>query len=136
MSRLINANSKRLSDLSANLPDVSAAVMSMLFPMVFEKVQTTRVNGYAQNIPEKIRTSACIQPFTARMLKLKPEGDRAWSWFSIYALPNLILKDADKVIVDKHRYKIMEKMDWSRYGYVMYNAIEDYQYVANESNNQ
>ena len=124
--KLVNASSIPLNETSSNQPDVSMAVMGMLYPMVFEIMQNSRVNGYAQNIPIKFCTSACIQPFTPQMLKLKPEGDRAWSWFSIWSLTVLDLKVNDRIKANGKRYKIMEKMDWSFNQYFEYHAILDY----------
>lgn len=123
---LIRAKDRPLADLSANLPDLSQAVMAFLYPMVFEIIQTTLVDGYAQKVPVKTYTQGAIEPFTAQMLKVKPEGERNWSWFTIRGLENLILQNNDKIKVDGVRYKIMERSDWVRNAYVEYHAILDY----------
>ena len=130
---LINAMDKPLFEASSNLPDVSAAVMGLLYPVIFEKIQTTLVDGRAQKVPIKIKTQASVQPFTAQMLKIKPEGQRNWSWFTIHALEDLILENNDRIKIDGVRYKIMEKSNWVRNHYVEYNAILDYQEGDNVS---
>lgn len=124
---LINAKNKPLLEASSNLPDVSAAVMAFLYPMVFEITQTTLVEGYAQQVPIKICTQACIQPFTAQMLKVKPEGQRNWSWYLIHSLTTLELQNNDRIRIEGVKYKVMEKFDWSRNQYYEYHCILDYE---------
>jgi hypothetical protein len=67
-----------------------------------------------------------MQPFTAQRLSILPEGQRAWRWFTVYALKNLDLAPDDVVKIRGLKYRIMEKTDWHEYGYFKYDAIEDY----------
>lgn len=101
--------------------------MAFLYPMVFEITQTTLVEGYAQQVPIKICTQACIQPFTAQMLKVKPEGQRNWSWYLIHSLTTLELQNNDRIRIEGVKYKVMEKFDWSRNQYYEYHCILDYE---------
>lgn len=130
---LLNARNIPLNQASSNLPDVSATVRSFLYPMTFEKLQNTLVNGYAQNVIIKTCTLGCIQPFTPQMLKVKPEGERNWKWYTIHALTDLVLQNNDQIKINSVNYKIMERLDYYQYGYVEYHAIEFY--VSNGTNN-
>lgn len=124
---IINAKDKPLGAASANLPDLSVVVMSFLYPMTFEFTQTTLVNGYSQIVPIKLCTQGCIQPFTPQMLKVKPEGQRNWSWFTVHSLTDVNLNNNDRVLLDGVKYKVMEKVDWSRDEYYEYHMILDYE---------
>lgn len=124
---LINAKNTPLAVSSANLPDLSSAVMGFLYPMIFQVIQTTLVDGYSQKVPLPVCTQGCIQPFTAQMLKVKPEGQRNWSWFTVHSLTSMDLRNNDRILLDGKRYKVMEKFDWSRDQYFEYHMILDYE---------
>ncbi len=124
---LINAKDQPLSQVTTGLPDVSRAVARLLQPVTFEYMQRTLVEGRMQAIPIKVQTQASKQPFTAQMLKVKPEGDRAWSWYWIHSLINLEVQINDRIRFNGMAFKIMEKLNYREYGYFEYHAILDVQ---------
>lgn len=133
MDNIVNAKDKKTNDLSSGLPDVAGAIDVILQPTRAVIVQKQQIAGRTQEVPIEISTKASVQPFTAQQLSIKPEGLRAWKWFSIFCLRNADLKPGDAFIIKGMRYKIMEKYDWSAYGYFKYDAMEDYQDVADQS---
>ena len=66
------------------------------------------------------------QPFTAQQLALKPEGQRHWKWEMIHAWPNLQLKPDEIITFANQNYRVMQKWDWTEYGYVQYEIAQDY----------
>ena len=67
-----------------------------------------------------------VQPFSERALLLKPEGQRAWSWFLIHSDPVLSLNVDDVVLWKGVQTRIMARKDYAIYGYVEYHAVQDY----------
>jgi hypothetical protein len=68
-----------------------------------------------------------IQPFTERQLSLKPEGERAWSWFWLHADPVVTLEIDDVVLFKGVQTRVMAKKDYALYGYVEYHLVQDWQ---------
>lgn len=122
---LQNASVFRLCDLPS-MPDNSHSVMRFLSPLVFEKIQTTNINGLAQKVPIFIKTLGSIQPLSGRALVVKPEGERSWKWYQIHTLTNVDLKNNDRIKIQKVLYKVMSKFDYSRSGYLEFHCITDF----------
>jgi hypothetical protein len=62
-------------------------------------------------------------------LEMKPEGQRSWIDEVIYAETSLELKVDDIIMFSCdgcEKYRVMEKTDWSAYGYVEYKIKSDY----------
>ena len=78
-----NAKDKKLSQLQSGLPDVSAAVMELLQPVKAVFMQKQQIDGYTQEIAVKVDTKASIQPLSPQALKMLPEGQRAWKYFTV-----------------------------------------------------
>ncbi len=128
---IYNASSRLLSQNPGTLPDVSGALFNWFQPLTFITFVTTVVNFNAVRTPTQICSQGVIQPFTAQRLMLKPEGERKWKWKLIHALPNVIVEPGDDftvvdVVNGNTSFRCMAKKDWKEYGYVEYEAVEDY----------
>ena len=122
---IINAKNNKRSQLN-DLPNVQAAVELWMQPMDVGVVQSSQVSGLAQEVVIWKPTHANRQPFTDQQLAIRPQGERAWRWSVLYAAPDLVLVPGDIAIVKGVRMRVMEKLDWSEYGYFTYNCVEDY----------
>lgn len=122
---LINAKDKKLSQTISGQPDVSGAVDHFLQSMIFEKMQRSMVDGRMQEIPIQFSALACKQPLSPQLLKVKPTGDRAWSWYMIHSLTDLELKPNDRIKIQGQPFKVMNKSNFKEYGYFYYEIIED-----------
>lgn len=67
-----------------------------------------------------------IQPLSARQLLLKPEGQRAWSWFWVHADPSLNLEVDSVILYNDTQYRVMAKKDYSLYDFVEYELVQDW----------
>lgn len=123
---ITNANTQNINCDANSMPDVTDAVQSLLQPVTMQLVRKTVVAGRIQEVVQTIQTLASRQPFTAQQLNIKPEGQRAWRWQMIHATPDLKLKTDDRIKLHGTPYRIMEKYDWTEYGFILYHAIEDY----------
>lgn len=126
LAPLQNANKMRLCDLPS-MPDNSQAVMRLLSPLIFEKLQITNVNGLAQKVAIYIKTLASIQPLSSRALLVKPEGQRSWKWFQIHTATNVDLTNNDRIKIRGILYKVMAKFDYSRNGFFEFHVVTDFE---------
>ena len=123
---ILNANTIPLNLNSGTLPDVSGALLNYFQPIIFETVVKTVVNFQVVETPTVYNFQGVWQPFTPEQLLIKPEGQRSWKWFTLHAQPSLVLNTDDVIKYNSVQYRVMSKMDWSLYGYLQYEIIEDF----------
>jgi hypothetical protein len=126
MSKIANAADKPLFAKAGTVPDVSGALQDYMQPMVFEHLQKTVVGFQNVETPVPINFQGTSQPFTDRQLLLKPEGQRAWSWFLLHADPTLTLQVDDVVIWKGKQTRVMSRKDFDLYGFVEYHLVQDW----------
>lgn len=63
------------------------------------------------------------QPITPQQLRIKPEGQRSWKWWTLWTKKRL---KVDDVIKDStcRQYRVVEIEDWSDAGYFKYELQE------------
>lgn len=111
---------------TSSMPQQDTAVDRLLSPLVFERIQETLVEGLVQKLPVFVSTLGSIQPFTDRQLSVKPEGERAWSWYQIHTQTNFKLDVNERIKINGVRYKVMALRDYSRNAFYEYHIIEDF----------
>jgi hypothetical protein len=121
-----NAASKPLFEKSGTVPDVSGAMQDYFQPMQFTPTQKTVTGFQVAEVPNPINFQGTWQPLTDRQLSLKPEGQRAWTWYWLHADPVLTLEVDDVVLWNNKQTRVMSRMDFSLYGYVMYHLVQDW----------
>ncbi len=70
-------------------------------------------------------------PLRPQELQAKPEGQRAWRWEQIFTTPSIAL-DVNDIIsfglpTEGTRYRVMSKADYSQFGFIQYEVVQDYQ---------
>jgi hypothetical protein len=123
---IVNAKDKKISDLASALPDVSGGVSMLLQPVKIGIVTKTQVSGLTEEETEWTRTQASLQPYTAEQLAILELGQRSWIWFTLHTLTDLVLNTDDRIYFKHGKYRVMEKLDYSDYGYFEYHVIQDY----------
>lgn len=126
MATIANAASKPLFFKSGTVPDVSGALQDYFQNMTFSKVTKTITGFQVSETDDPINFRGVIQPFTDRALSLRPEGQRAWSWFLVYADPSLSLNVDDVVMWREKQTRVMSRKDFELYGYVEYHLVQDW----------
>lgn len=111
---------------TGTVPNVSGAMLNWFQPMVFGVVSTTVEGFQAVQTQEQIRFQGVIQPLTERQLLLKPEGQRAWTWFMLHAEPQLTLQVDSVVTYLGVQTRVMARKDYTIYGYVQYELVQDW----------
>jgi hypothetical protein len=125
-STIQNAKNTPLNVQTGTIPNVYGALLNWFQPMVF-KLVTKSVKGFREvETKQAIEFEGVIQPFKARDLILKPEGQRAWTWLWLHASPSLALSVDDIVDYDGVPTRVMSKTDYSIYGYITYQLVQDW----------
>ena len=125
----MNAKNQTLKNINSNLPNMSGTIQGWFLDVTFKYV--TRVldddsADFTEETEQIIHTKGVVRAPSAKDLKLMPEGAWAWEWLQIHCLPDVVLDTNQFVIYDDKRYKVMDKKDYSKYGYVRYTLLEAY----------
>lgn len=126
MGTIGNAANRPLNVVNGTVPDVSGAMTDWFQPMTFTYVGKVTTAFQLVEHPQSIIFQGVIQPFTKRQLVLKPEGQRAWSWLTLHAEPQLTLQVDDVVVYLGKQTRVMARTDYGLYGYVEYELIQDW----------
>mgnify|MGYP003231708074 CR=1 FL=1 len=119
---MINTNS--------NLPNMSNTIKGWFLNISFEYVERYQQGAdWIEGTPQIVNTKGVVRPPSDEDLKIYPEG--AWSW---QCLPNADMATNNYVIYDDVKYKIMQKKDYRKYGYIRYTLLEAYK--ADELSNE
>lgn len=126
MSTIANGANRPLFAKAGTVPDVSGALQDYYQTLVFTQIVKTVVGFQVVETPNPINFRGTIQPFTKRQLLLKPEGQRAWSWFSCHSDPVLTLKVDDVVLWNGKQTRVMAQTNYGLYGYMVYELVQDW----------
>lgn len=125
-TKMQNAADIPLNLNTGTVPDMSGAMANWFQPMQFELVtkMTEAFQVVETAAPYDFR--GVWQPFSDRQLILKPEGQRAWSWYWLHSDITLDLKVDDCVIYNGKQYRVMSKKNYSLYKYIEYHLVTDW----------
>ncbi len=126
MGTIKNAADTPLNVQTGTVPNVGGAMLNWFQPMTFELVTKSVVAFQAYEVGSEIAFWGVIQPLSNRDLLLKPEGQRAWTWLMLHAEPQLALNVDEVVKYLGVQYRIMGRKDYTLYGYVTYDLVQDW----------
>lgn len=126
MSTIANGADRPLFAKAGTVPDVSGALQDYYQALVFTRVAKLVEGFQVVETPTPVHFRGTIQPFTKRQLLLKPEGQRAWSWFTVHSDPVLTLQVDDVVLWNGKQTRVMARTDFALYGYVEYELVQDW----------
>lgn len=122
-----NASTIKLNQATGTLPDVSGAMLNWFQKMTFIVQVQTVVNFQVIKTDTEISFQGVMQPFTDQQLQIKSTGERKWKWQTLHAETSLSLTPGEKVTYEGTDYRVMDKSDYSKYGYIKYELVEGYQ---------
>ena len=111
---------------ASGLPQLGDVVAAWARPITIGIIAKTMANEEVVETVTEYDTRGMLQPFTASQLALKPEGQRTWDWSGLHTLPDFEMKLDDVVTLFGRRFRVMFKKDYSLYGYIRYELVEDY----------
>jgi|SRR5665213_343020 len=126
MATINNAANTPLNQKMGSTPDVSGALQGYYQTMTFEVITKTVVAGEAMETTTPVTFRGVIQPFQSRQLFLKPEGQRAWTWFTLHSDPVLSLNVDDVMIWNGKQTRVMQRKNYTLEGFVEYELVQDW----------
>lgn len=126
MATILNSANVPLNKQSNTLPNMSDALRNWFQKMTFVRLVKKTVNFQLEESECRIDFRGVIQPLKSRDLILKPEGQRAWTWLELHSDPVLILMVDDIVRYNGIKTRVMARTDYSRYGYIRYELVQDW----------
>lgn len=108
------------------IPNVFEGLSEWLQPMTFVIVMKTTVNFELVEASQNYNFRGVWQPMTQQKLSIKPIGQRAWPWFTVHSPTRLPLKVDDVINYNGTQFRVMEKWDWTGYGFYEYHLVQDY----------
>jgi hypothetical protein len=123
---IFNANSKTLDQMAMTLPDLQDALMGWFQNIVFTRIKKETVNFQVVETFTEIAFRGVVENVSPSNLDMKQEGQRRWEYISVWSTPDLELSIDDRFKYQNKNYRVLQKNDWSAYGYVQYECTEDY----------
>lgn len=124
---IFNANTRTLDNISPNLPNMENTIMDWMQTIIFTMIKKTTENFQVIEKETKVVFQGIVENIKPSNLDMKPEGQRKWRWISVWSSPELELQIDDRFNYQHVNYRVMSKNDWSVYGYVQYECMEDYE---------
>lgn len=121
-----NAANRPLNVQTGTVPNVGGAMLDWFQPMVFTRVVKTVVGFQVVETAVPTNFQGVIQPLSGKLLQLKPEGQRGWNWQWLHADPVLSLEIDEVVTYLGVQTRIMSRKDYTIYGYVEYELVQDW----------
>ena len=121
-----NACNVPLNANSGTVPDASTALDDWYQPMTFGLITKTVSDFQVIETIVNIKFLGVWQPLSGRQLVMKPEGQRAWSWWKLFSQRQLNLIIDDVIIYLTKQYRVMANKDFTLEQYQEYDLVEDY----------
>lgn len=117
------------------LPNVSGAVMAYMQELTFDLVKKRLVDGILQETRTTIETLGVRQVVDPQKLNIKEEGQRSWRYEDLHipADEDIDINIDDIVIFKNNQYRVIEKYDYSEYGYIEYMIAQTFKGDNEES---
>lgn len=121
-------NTNNLSNSNSSLPNMSNTITPWFLDISFQVVDRVLNGAYWEDGEiHTVNTRGVVQPPRDIDLKIFPQGTWSWQWMMLHCLPDVMLNTNQFVIYDGIKYKVMNKKDWTKYGYIRYMLLEAYQ---------
>lgn len=127
MSWINNAKDVPLNANSGTVPDMSGTLQDWYQKMTFGVITKTVTDFQVVESVVEIQFMGVWQALDNRKLMLKPEGQRAWSWYTLHSQPTINLKVDDIIIYLTRQYRVMSKKNFSLYKFQRYELIGDWE---------
>lgn len=113
--------------LNTSVPNMSGTLTGWMQKLTFDIITKTIENYEVKEVAERFVFEGVFQPLSFKQLQMKPELQRAWSWFQIHSQTNIYLKLDDVIRFRGKQYRVMFLGEYELYGFYEYHVCEDYE---------
>ena len=124
---IVPASKRSVTDSAYTLPQVRGTLAGWFQRLILTKVNKSIKDREVVEVQRKLECFGVIQPFSARELKVKPEGERSWNWKMLHTTSDVDLRPDDEFYSNGVRYRVMSKFGYQEYGYSQYELIQDFE---------
>ena len=118
---------KKLNE-SGPLPQMDGAFNGWESTLFLITTTQEMVDGLSVPKTTEARFQGVKQPMSAKNIALKPEGQRAWQWYTVHVKTSqLNLTVDDKIKLGDTIYKVMGRWPWEDANYIEYHIVEDFE---------
>lgn len=119
---LMNGKNKKIGN--SGLPNMAETIKGWFQNIEIGYLSVSNVDFEKVETISTIKTQGFLQPASWKVLQMLTEGQRAWSVFELYVLPDLDVSLSDYVFYRGKKYKVIKKEDYLDYGYLRYFLTE------------
>lgn len=124
---IVDASTRTVQDAATLLPQMGGTLLGWFRPLDLVMVTKKTVNFELVESEEPLTCQGVIQPFSARELKIKPEGERSWAWQMLHTTIDVNLPNDSIFVFKGLKYRVMSELPYSDYGYRQYELVQGYQ---------
>lgn len=121
-------NKIKISDINLNLPQMQSAIAGWEVNIYANYITQEMVDGEVVENSHTEKIVGVRQPLKPEEVELKPEGQRAWSWYWLHVDSKYKpLKYEQEVTIKGETYRVMAVKDYSLDGFYEYHVVKGYQ---------
>lgn len=126
-----NAANIPLNARTGTVPNMRNTLANWFQPLTFAKIVKTIQAFQVVETMTEFSFFGHVQVYTDKQLLLKPEGQRSWSWFKVFAQAEpasaLLELDLDEIIVYQGvQTRVMAMKQWQLHSYMEYDWVQDW----------
>ena len=122
---IINAKDKKLSEINGDLPNVYNSLLNWYQKMTLKRIEKKVIDAKEVEIETSFNSLGLIEPMKPQEISMKPYGQRAWKWNNLFTT-TADFRVEDVIDFRGTRFRVLNKIDFSIYGYFKYELVEDY----------
>ena len=123
---IVNAANSKIN-LSGGIPNMEGNLSVWFTTMNVGVTVKSIVDFQLSESINYVDIQAVLQPFSTKQLEIKPIRVRGWGWSTLHVKgSDQEFRLDDHVVIDEKKYRIMQKFEWQRYGFIEYQVIQDF----------
>lgn len=111
---------------NSGVPNMSGTLDAWMQSLTFNLINKEIVNGEVLETTSNVSFSGVWQPLSFKQLMLKPEHQRAWSWWQCHSHININLKTDDVIRFRGEQFRVMSMGNYDLYGFYEYHLVRDF----------
>ncbi len=83
--------------------------------------------GVTRQSTREVKTEGCLQAGDGEKLEILDEGERSIASGLLHTTPDFNVPNDSAIVIDKVRFRVMSKKDFSVNGFIRYEITQDYE---------